>query len=280
MVNDERVHKISSQGFSLQVDAYEQGRPGYPLEAVQYALKELHLNEGHKKVLDLAAGTGKLTRMLAQQPNLEIVAVEPNEAMVGKFKALQPHIEIHQAAAQDLPFEDNSLDAVCAAQAFHWFANEDSLREIHRVLKPTGGFIMFANREDDRDSWARAILCSFEPYSKGIPQYWTGDWVNVWRGDYAAQHYDVPRDDPRSRSVFFEHSVTVTRQQAWARIVSRSYLAVLPQEELAEVKATFESVLEANKNKFHTPPGAASSDADSEVAAIPLRLEVFIARKR
>ncbi len=51
-------------------------------------------------------------------------------------------------------------------QAFHWFANEDSLREIHRVLKPTGGFIMFANREDDRDPWAKAILCSFEPYSK------------------------------------------------------------------------------------------------------------------
>ena len=51
-------------------------------------------------------------------------------------------------------------------QAFHWFANEDSLREIHRVLKPTGGFIMFANREDERDPWARAILCSFELYSK------------------------------------------------------------------------------------------------------------------
>ncbi len=54
--------------------------------------------------------------MLAQQPNLDIVAVEPNEAMVGKFKALQPQIQIHQAAAQDLPFEDNSVDAVCAAQ--------------------------------------------------------------------------------------------------------------------------------------------------------------------
>ena len=51
-------------------------------------------------------------------------------------------------------------------QAFHWFANEDSLREIYRVLKPTGAFIMFANREDDRDAWARAILCSFEPYSR------------------------------------------------------------------------------------------------------------------
>ena len=72
----------------------------------------------------------------------------------------------------------------------------------------------------------------------------------------------------------------VTRQQAWARIVSRSYLAVLPQEKLAEVKATFESVLDANKDKFHTPRGATSAGADSEVAAIPLRLEVFIARKR
>ena len=61
-------------------------------------------------------------------------------------------------------------------QAFHWFANEDSLREIYRVLKPTGAFIMFANREDDRDPWARAILCSFEPYSRvghlaALPQF-------------------------------------------------------------------------------------------------------------
>ena len=58
------------------------------------------------------------------------------------------------------------ITAHCCMQAFHWFANEDSLKEIYRVLKPTGAFIMFANREDDRDAWARAILCSFEPYSR------------------------------------------------------------------------------------------------------------------
>ena len=61
--------------------------------------------------------------MLTQQPNLEVVAVEPNEAMVGKFRALQPHIPIHQAAAQDLPFEDKSFDAVCAAQVHQSYAN-------------------------------------------------------------------------------------------------------------------------------------------------------------
>ncbi len=160
----------------------------------QYLAFDSSSHTYQRSAIVLAPTNERIYRMLAQQPNLEIVAVEPNEAMVGKFKALQPHIEIHQAAAQDLPFEANSLDAVCAAQvghvlhirhcmtrknlhvnsgnpscsmqAFHWFANEDSLREIHRVLKPTGGFIMFANREDDRDSWARAILCSFEPYSK------------------------------------------------------------------------------------------------------------------
>lgn len=62
--------------------------------------------------------------------------------------------------------------------------------------------------------------------------------------------------------------------------MSRSYLAVLPEEKLAEVKASFTSVLDANKDKFHSPLGSTSSDADFEVAEIPLRLEVFIARKR
>ncbi len=83
-----------------------------------------------------------------------------------------------------------------------------------------------------------------------------------------------------AQSRICRHSVSVTRQQAWARIVSRSYLAILPAEKLAEVKESFQSVLESNKEKFHAPDGASSTDADSEVAEIPLRLEVFVARKK
>lgn len=82
-------------------------------------------------------------------------------------------------------------------------------------------------------------------------------------------------DVQRSR----RHSVKVTRQQAWARIVSRSYLAVLPKEKQDAVKAEFQAVLDANKDKFRAPEGSTGSDADSEVAEIPLRLEVFIAKK-
>ena len=83
-----------------------------------------------------------------------------------------------------------------------------------------------------------------------------------------------------AQSDICRHSVSVTRQQAWARIVSRSYLAILPVEKLAEVKESFQSVLASNKEKFHALEGSSSADADSEVAKIPLRLEVFIARKK
>lgn len=79
---------------------------------------------------------------------------------------------------------------------------------------------------------------------------------------------------------YHRHSVTVTRQQAWARILSRSYIAVLPPAKQEEVKTMFQSVLDENKDKFHTPKGCSAANADSEVAEIPLRLEVFIARKR
>ena len=84
---------------------------------------------------------------------------------------------------------------------------------------------------------------------------------------------------PQSSGVVCRHSVKVTRKQAWDRILSRSYLAILPAEEQNKVKAQFQSVLDDNKDKFHAPEGSNSSDVDSEVAEIPLRLEVFIARK-
>ena len=82
------------------------------------------------------------------------------------------------------------------------------------------------------------------------------------------------------QSYICRHSISVTRQQAWARILSRSYLAILPGEKLAEVRESFQSVLASNKEKFRAPDGSSSTDADSEVAKIPLRLEVFIARKK
>ncbi len=85
---------------------------------------------------------------------------------------------------------------------------------------------------------------------------------------------------PPSSAVLCRHSVKVTRKQAWDRILSRSYLAILPAEEQNKVKTQFQSVLDNNKDKFHAPEGSTSSDINSEVAKIPLRLEVFIARKR
>ncbi|BDA43083.1 Uncharacterized methyltransferase Mb3374 at N-terminal half [Coccomyxa sp. Obi] len=278
-VQTDHVHSIASQGFSLQVDAYEQARPSYPLEGLQYALKELGLEDGAKrKVVDLAAGTGKLTRLLVQNPGLDVVAVEPNEAMIGGFKKVLPNVPVIHGAAQQLPFDDNSVDAIFVGQGFHWFAHEAALAEIHRVLRPGAGLALLWNREDDSVPWAAELLQIFEPLSRGIPQYWTGDWVRVWEGDYARRHFDVPDQDQRSRSTFFRHSIRVTRHQAWQRILSRSYVAPLAPEKQADVKAQVDAVLERHSDRFIAP--YAGADKSQELAEVPLRLEVFIARKR
>ncbi|KAK9915322.1 hypothetical protein WJX75_007617 [Coccomyxa subellipsoidea] len=273
------IHKVASEGFSLQVDAYEIGRPGYPQEGLAYALRELGLDKGlPKQAVDLAAGTGKLTRLLVSVPGLDVVAVEPNEAMIGGFKKVLPEVKILQGAAQQLPFDDSSVDAIFVGQGFHWFAHEAALVEIHRVLRPGGGLALLWNREDDGAPWAAELLQVFEPLSRGIPQYWTGDWVRVWEGDYAKKHFDAPDQDPRSRSRFFRHTTKVTRQQAWERILSRSYVASLAPEKQAEVKAQVNAVLERHGKNFLAPH--AGADTSQELAEVPLRLEVFIARKR
>ena len=89
-------------------------------------------------------------------------------------------------------------------QGFHWFASEAALAEICRVLRPgTGGLCLIWNREDAACPWSHDLLGIFEPLSKGIPQYWTGDWVHVWRSEFAQQRFQGPAEDPRSLSKYF-----------------------------------------------------------------------------
>ena len=120
-------------------EAYDRGRPGYPPEAVRLAGLP-----SSASVLDLGAGTGKLTRLLVST-FARVIAVEPDDEMLRLLRAGCPEAEVLTGSAELIPLPDRSVDAVFAAQSFHWFANERALGELARVLTPGGTLVLLWN---------------------------------------------------------------------------------------------------------------------------------------
>jgi len=109
------VHDVAASGFGAEADAYERARPSYPPDAVAWIVDALRISTG-RIVADVAAGTGKFTRLL-EPTGAWVVAVEPVEGM----RARLPRMPVAAASAERLPFRGESLDAITVAQAFHWF---------------------------------------------------------------------------------------------------------------------------------------------------------------
>jgi SAM-dependent methyltransferase len=140
-----------ARSFGAAADAYERARPEYPAEAVDWLLPE-----GARTVLDLGAGTGKLTRALAAR-GLEVVAVEPLAEMRAKLDGAVPEARILAGTAEEIPLEDDSVDAITVAQAWHWVDPGRATAEAARVLRPGGTLGLIWNRRDERVDWVRRI---------------------------------------------------------------------------------------------------------------------------
>lgn len=143
----------AAQGFDANADAYEAARPSYPAEAVAHIVGHGSIGPG-RRVLDLAAGTGKLTRLL-MPTGAEVVAVEPVAGMRDRLVASLPDVEVHDGTAEALPLADRWFDAVTVAQAFHWFDPPVALAEIRRVLRPGGHLFLVWNTRDRSHGWVR-----------------------------------------------------------------------------------------------------------------------------
>jgi SAM-dependent methyltransferase len=148
-VSDIRNRADRARSFETVAEEYERRRPDYPPDAIAWAASRLGLADG-ARVLDVGAGTGKLTRGLAAA-GFEIVAVEPGGPMLDQLRLAVPEAETHEAPAEAIPLSDASVDAAFAGQAFHWFDRERALAELQRVVRPGGGLVLVWNWWDERD---------------------------------------------------------------------------------------------------------------------------------
>ena len=151
MSQDATHARDAALSFGGVVDAYDRGRPTYPREAAVWLTGDAPVS-----VLELGAGTGKLTEQLVALGH-DVHATDPDAAMLGRLAARLPDVRTSQAPAEEIPSGDRSYDVVVCAQAFHWFDLDRALPEIARVLKPGGRLSMVWNERDERVPWVRKL---------------------------------------------------------------------------------------------------------------------------
>ena len=155
-----------SLSFGAEAAAYERGRPSYPPEAIDWLLPD-----GARRVLDLGAGTGKLTTRLAER-GLDVVAVDPVPEMLELLTRSLPDTPALLGTAEEIPLPDDSVDAVLVAQAWHWFDPERAIQEVARGLRPGGRLGLVWNNRDERLGWVkelgRVIGHEADPFSQTV----------------------------------------------------------------------------------------------------------------
>jgi SAM-dependent methyltransferase len=216
-----RIHPDAERGFARVAREYERGRPDYPAAAVEYLARRLGLGPG-RTVIDLAAGTGKLTRPLLAVGG-EVIAVEP----VAEMRAALPEgVTALGGTAESIPLADAAADAVTVGQAFHWFDGEAALAEIHRVLRPGGALALIWNRRIDEDPANRAMEGLLAPHRPGVPSRRSG----AWRTAFGRTRLFGPLEES-----VFPHEQILDADGMADRIGSVSFIASLPPAERARV---------------------------------------------
>ncbi|AHH93755.1 class I SAM-dependent methyltransferase [Kutzneria viridogrisea] len=159
MAADESISRRASS-FGAEAAAYATHRPDYPVDAVRWVLDPVSAG-GPPRVLDLGAGTGKLTAVIAGT-GAGVTAVEPDGAMRAELVRALPGVRALAGSAEQIPLADGSVDAVLVGQAYHWFDLERALPEIGRVLRPGGVLGLLWNTEDQAD-WLAGFKAIYQP---------------------------------------------------------------------------------------------------------------------
>jgi SAM-dependent methyltransferase len=218
----ERVHPVAAAGFGAAADLYERARPSYPPEAVDWIVERTGLGPG-RTVVDLGAGTGKLTRLLVASGAC-VVAVEPVAEMRAKLEQVVPGIRALDGTAESIPLPDGAANAITVAQAFHWFDRERAYPELHRVLAPGSFLVLLWNTRDLADPLQSALEELLAPL-RGTMQWQQSV---EWQPEVESSPLFGPIEH---RTFVLEQHLTV--DGLVDRVGSTSFVATLPEAERA-----------------------------------------------
>lgn len=246
------IHPAAAVGFERATAAYERGRPDYPADGIAHVVRTLRVAPG-RRVLDLAAGTGKFTRALVAT-GAEVIAVEPVDAMRVALARALPSVRTLAGAAEALPLGDGSVPAATVAQAFHWFDATAAIEELHRVLAPGGRLALIWNVRDEDDPRQAALAAIMRPYRGDAPAHREQRWKDAFDG--------TVRFTPLVLRAF-AHAQQLDADGLVDRVVSVSFIASLDDDERDAV---------ARRVRALVPPG--------ETATLPYRTDVWIAERR
>jgi SAM-dependent methyltransferase len=243
------IHR-GARAFALTAEAYERARPSYPSEALDWLVATARL-EARDTVVDLAAGTGKLTRLLVAR-GFRVIAVEPVDEMRRLLERHVPGVDARAGTAEEIPVQDSTARAVTVAQAYHWFDEARALPELARVIEQGGALTMIVNVRDLRDPLQAALRDLMAPYRERYPN---PAWDENLREN---EFFAAPR------TATFPNDQLVDRENVVERVASVSWIGALPDE-------TREQVLEGARRLV--------ADRDEPIR-LPYVTQVFVCRRR
>ena len=230
------LRETQAGSFGAAAALYERARPTYPSDALDWLLPD-----GSPEILDLGAGTGKLTRLIAER-GLHVEAVDPSGQMLAELEQLLPEVPTHVGSAELIPVPDASFDAVVVAQAWHWVDVPRAAAEVARVLRPGGQLGLIWNDRDDRVGWVRELS-------------------RLTASGARSMAVDNPVIGPPFGQIEYfvtEWSYPMTPEGLIELFASRSYLIIAPDDERARILGGIQQLLDhhpalAGRDEFELP---------------------------